>query len=1272
MSDSERTREMHRLEKLNEIRKEEKKMKELSSGMYGIDIVQIEELMSLYKERGIFFKDLEKIKELGGTEGIMEKLKTELKIGIRTIDNRENDFGSNKIFIEPVPPFCSYVIEALDDLMIRILIFAAIIQIILGATPLSEDPSKDWIDGVSIVIAVLVVTIVGSVTNYQKETKFHELNATQNEGTMYKVIRNSIPIDIKSDDILVGDLIHVQIGDILPADLILVEGSGVQIDESSLTGESKPLKKETYEKCQEIIDNKKINKVPSPLMLSGTNCVEGTGYGVVLAVGDHSQKGIIKRTIDNAQENNRTPLELKLDDIAGIIGWFGMAAGVVTLVALSLRFLLMYLNQTKSYQKESTKKDLLTQYLMNFPYIGNDIKEKANQNLTNPRNEISDRILNIIMLCVSIIVVAIPEGLPLAVTLSLAFSIKKLMDQNNLVRKMHACETMGGANYICTDKTGTLTKNEMNIFKYLTVKKEFILEETIKMDKSIDLNKKAENISGKKIREDHSNYFKSESYWEQVRLAIALNVDGNIKELEVPDDNGDIEYFETKNKTDKAFIDFLYRFKESINNLRVKYISNKKFYKQIAFDSKRKCMSTLIRHDIFPTGYRLYTKGGAERVNTICKSYLDPDTGEEKPITDNERNFINDYIKQFNGQMMRSLYLCYKDIYEEDFENVDLTDEIDIDQYDCVFIGVVGIRDSLRNGVKEAVEKCHSAGVNVIMVTGDNIITATSIAKDCNILEQEIDMNNLTPYDIEEEPELIDDPIRKQEHIQNILKYKPKALTGNTFFTAIGGLICSTCKQDSNECKCPKTEAEAEKLQKETGKEDIQIKNDTIKDPEKFLELISNLKIMARSQPIHKYALVLGLKELGKTVAVTGDGTNDAPALSKSDVGFSMFAGTDIAKEASDIVIMDNNFSSLVVAIIYGRNIYDNIRKFLQFQLTVNFCACLLVFICACIGNETPLTTIQMLWINLIMDSLGSLALATEPPYDELLNRQPTKKNESIINGKMWKHILFQSLVELILLIFLYLYAPLFIPEDDYVRLAENRLIEYCYGSLPGKTKANNIIYGIDPKWSNEFSLKGKKEFCGYYVDKQDLSMAYDSYIQYNANSSHMTIIFNVFVIYTLFNQINCRVIDDNFNIFVRIGNNMFFPIITLGELILQIFLIQFGGDAFKCTERGLTIFQWLICIAFSLVTFLLSVIIKFIPIDVCFQNILDNISRGNKVAGIDDLLHKSDLTDESKNNENVNNKMRGSLIDILRKNSNNSMDISFREKKPKLILTYE
>ena len=1309
--DDDRLAEMQRLEKLNEIRKEEKKMKELSSGMYGIDILQIEELMGLYKERGIFYKDIEKIKELGGAEGIMEKLKTELRIGIRSIDNRENDFGSNKVFIEPVPPFCSYVCEALEDLMIRILIAAAVIQIILGAT-LSEDPSKDWIDGFSIIIAVLVVTVVGSVTNYQKETKFHELNAIQNEGTIYKVIRNGNPIDIKSDDILVGDLINIQVGDILPADLILVEGNGIQIDESSLTGESKPLKKETYEKCQEMIDSKKANRVPSPLMLSGTNCVEGTGYAVVLAVGDHSQKGIIKRTIDNAQENNRTPLELKLDDIAEAIGWFGMAAGVITLVALTIRFVIHFINNSKEYERESAKKDLVSQYLQNYPYERNNKEDEllniAKTPLTNPKSEISENVLNIIMLCVSIIVVAIPEGLPLAVTLSLAFSIKKLMDQNNLVRKMHACETMGGANYICTDKTGTLTKNEMNVFKYLTVRQEIVLAETIEMDSGIDLNKKSnKDFSEKKIRENHQKYFNNENYWDQLRIAISINVDGSIKELEHPDQNGDIETFETKNKTDKAFTDFLYRFKVSINNERVKYISNKKFYKQIPFDSKRKCMTTFVKHDIFPTGYRLYTKGGAEKVKQICSSYIDPETGDVKPITDTERNFISDYIQQFNRQMLRSLYICYKDISAEDYEKCDSfqnAEDVTIDQSDCVFIGVVGIRDSLRNGVKEAVIKCHSAGVNVIMVTGDNIITATAIAKDCNILENDVNLDNLGPNDIEEEAELTDDPKRREEHIQAVLRNKPKALTGNTFFTAIGGLICTICKEESSLCKCPKTQAEADQMEKETGKEDIQIKNDAIKEPQKFIELISNLKIMARSQPIHKYALVLGLKDLGKIVAVTGDGTNDAPALSKSDVGFSMFSGTDIAKEASDIVIMDNNFSSIVVAIIYGRNIYDNIRKFLQFQLTVNFCACLLVFICACIGNETPLTTIQMLWINLIMDSLGSLALATEPPYDELLNRKPTKKNESIINGKMWKHILFQSLIQLLLLLLLYLYAPFFILEDDLVRLAENKIIKFCYDELPMKTKPENIIFGISPYWTNDRNIKYPDERCGEYKDKQNLSVAYSFYTHNNANSAHMTIIFNVFVVYTLFNQINCRVIDDSLNIFVRIGNNLFFPIITSCELALQIILIEFGQDAFKCTERGITIIQWLICVGFSLISLLLSVIIKFIPVDVFIQRILDNISKGNEVANVDDLVNKNEKDAEEEENKikdekNVKNdekndlnnstiskgskntkvdntkdaQLNGSLLRALKNNSNISSGRgSLRQEKPNIIIAYD
>ena len=1256
--EQDKTQDIEKIEKINEIKKEEEELKANASGMYGLDIIQIEKLMGSYKERGANYQDLETIKEYGGPEGIMNKLKTDPKNGISSQENRENDFGSNKVFVEPVPPFCSYVCEALEDLMVRILIVAAIVQIILGVT-LGEDPAKDWIDGLSIIIAVLVVTLVGSITNYQKETKFHELNTVQNEGTTYKVIRNGVPHEMKSDDILVGDLINIMVGDIMPSDIMLIEGNGIKMDESSLTGESDSLKKESYEVCVKLKNENSGSKIPSPCMLSGTNCVEGTGFGIVLAVGDHSQKGIIRRTVDNAQENSQTPLEKKLEVIAENIGWFGMAAGVITLVALTIRFIIHYLKSDKEFKRESTRKDLFISIIMNYPSLQYDseILSEANVHLTNPKTEISANVLNIIMLCVSIIVVAIPEGLPLAVTLSLAFSIKKLMDFKNLVRKMHACETMGGANYICTDKTGTLTKNEMNVFKVLTAKNQIELKETVEVNDGKALDKKKSQKNDLKIRENHDIYFKNNNYWDQLRIATALNVDGNIKQLEKPDINGDTESCETKNKTDRAFIDFLYRFRASISEERAKYCSDKKYYKQIPFDSKRKRMTTFIKHDISKTGYRLYTKGGAEKVNVYCKNYLDPETGEVKPLGDTERYFISDSVQQFNKQMLRSLYICYKDISEEEFENAEKSKNSDgktLDQYDLIFIACVGIRDSLRNGVKDAVSKCHSAGVNVIMVTGDNIITATAIAKDCGILGKEVNLDNLQPTDIEQEPELTENLEKRQSHLNDLLETKPKALTGNSFYLAIGGLICSTCGKDTNLCKCPKTEAEAEQIASKTGKEKQPIKNDTIKDKNKFQVLTKNLKVMARSQPLHKYALVLGLKEMDKIVAVTGDGTNDAPALSKSDVGFAMFDGTDIAKEASDIVILDNNFSSLVIAIIYGRNIYDNIRKFLQFQLTVNFCACLLVFICACIGNETPLTTIQMLWINLIMDSLGSLALATEPPYEELLHREPTRKEESIINGKMWKHIGFQSVIELVLLIFLYLYAPHFIKEDDYVRLAENKIIEKCFEKFPGNTPVDNIIYGTSPQWDNDFKRNHavKESSCGKYYESNDLSIAYEEYVRYNAGTTHMGIVFNVFVIYTLFNQFNCRVIDDSFNIFVRMGNNLFFPIITLCELALQIILIEFGRDAFKCTERGLTLYQWLLVIAFSAVTFVLSFIVKLIPIDVLIQGCLDK-PADNKVANMDDLFKETQVRENninekhgvSANLRDINEDLKGSKI---------------------------
>ena len=451
----------------------------------------------------------------------------------------------------------------------------------------------------------------------------------------------------------------------------------------------------------------------------------------------------------------------------------------------------------------------------------------------------------------------------------------------------------------------------MNIYRILTIEKEITLSETLDNNDNKFNIKNNKHIIDYKIRESHQQYFPNENYWDQLKLSIALNVSGQIREYEGKDINGDMEYCETKNKTDKAFIDFLYRFRVSISNEREKYMSDNKLFKQIPFDSKLKRMTSFVCSEIFPTGYRLFSKGAAEKAKTVCRNYLDPKTGEIKPIGDQERKFISEKIIKFNKQMLRSLYICYKDITQEEYENCEVyrnSEGLSIDQFGCVFIACVGLRDSLRNGVKESVIKCHSAGVNVIMVTGDNIITATAIAKDCNILGDDINLENLSPGDVEEEPELTDSPIRGEEHIREILLNKPQAITGNTFYVAIGGLICSSCNLETNMCMCPKTQAEAEKIEKTKKIKDIKIKSDTIKNKKNFIEIIKNLKVMARSQPIHKYALVLGLKELNQIVAVTGDGTNDAPALSKSDVGFAMFSGTDIAKESSDIIIINSYY----------------------------------------------------------------------------------------------------------------------------------------------------------------------------------------------------------------------------------------------------------------------------------------------------------------------------------------------------------------------------
>ena len=1230
------------------ISKDAERAKHKTSSHFGIDALELEELMGKYKERGADFQDLLYFQKKS-VSTLLSELKTDPEIGIKDLEGREDEFGSNKVFVEPVPHFCHYVWEALKDLMVRILILAAIVSIVLGCT-FSEDPSKDWVDGVSIVVAVLIVVLVGSITDYQKENKFHELNEVQSEGTKYKLIRNGEPQDHISDDLLVGDLIMINYGDIMAADILLIEGNGIKMDESALTGESDAMKKEKFDKCNELLKSGE-KKLPSPLILSGTNCIEGSGKGIVIAVGEHSQKGIIRRTVDNAQEDSKTPLELKLERIAELIGYFGIGAGVVTLVALMIRFAISFSDEMDDYEESSDLEGVITSILFNFPYLENDetLMKHVDNDLSDPRLGVAKQILDIIILCVSIIVVAIPEGLPLAVTLSLAFSIKKMMDYNNLVRKMHACETMGGANYICTDKTGTLTKNEMSVFQVLTgtwnkeLKQNLELKDVGKLD-----SKKNDPDEIVLIREDHKTLFQNDQFWDILKVAISLNVDCSIKKLDKPTINGDMEICETKNKTDKAFIDFVYRFRSPISVQKEKYLNNEDSFKQFPFDSKRKRMTTFIKSKDFPTGYRLFSKGGGENARVFCNYFLDPDTSAKKPLDDSISMKIKQSIEEFNKDKLRSLYIAYKDITKEEYENCEKPQKNNklIDEYDLIFLAVFGIKDSLRDGVKEAVRKCHEASVNVIMVTGDNIVTATAIAKDCGILGADVDLKNLGPNDIEEDPEAMNDPSKKQNYINNLIENQPKALTGNSFYNAVGGLICEICQLDTNLCKCPKTESEAEQMAKKNQQPKKKVKKDVIKDIESFKKITEKLRVMARSQPLHKYALVLGLKYLKNVVAVTGDGTNDAPALSKSDVGFAMFAGTDIAKEASDIVIIDNNFSSIVTAIIYGRNIYDNIRKFLQFQLSVNFCACILVFVCACVGNETPLTPIQMLWVNLIMDSLGSLALATEPPYEELLQREPTKRNESIINGRMWKHIIIQSLCQIILLVILYFLAPEFVKEDNLVRLAENKVLNFCYSEFPGKD-VNHIVYGTDVKWSRDGRLvHAHKLYCGKYTNRQNLKDAYTEYVNANCATVHMSMIFNIFVFYTLFNQINCRVIDDSFNILVRITKSFLFPLICICEIGLQVAIIYVGKSPFHIINDGFTGVQWGICIGFSAITFVVSFLVKFLPI----HSLIDKWTGQTKEENVEEGEEKNENNDNIKDKNKEDNLSNGAEKNILKK----------------------
>jgi Ca2+ transporting ATPase len=1162
---------------------------------FDIDKETIATIFKEYNERNPD-NELKVIQRLGKEDGIAQKLKVDPRVGLRT-DARDKDkrvaaFDDNVEEVEPLPHFCVFVWDALGDLMIRLLVLAAVVQIILGSIPQINNGSTEWVDGISIVIAVIVVVIVGSATNYSKEKKFKQMSEENKATKEFYVFRDGKNTLISPDDVLVGDVVPIKLGDILQADGMLISGSAIKADESPLTGESDLVDKEPYEGCMDFYrslqekhpDRPVTGKhaIPSPLVFSGTEIKQGVGSYLVLAVGKNSVAGQIQEAIKQSQEDSKTPLESKLDTIAEDIGKFGLGAAILTLVALFIRFGVIYSQDDTAYRK----------FIQDNPGI--------DASSMDPKKTIPNKVLSIILLCVAIIVVAIPEGLPLAVTLSLAFSIKKMNDQKNLVRSMHACETMGNANYICTDKTGTLTKNVMSISKLFDC-----------TDQDLDLKKITGKIGGderkgSKSSKDPRDNFKSMEYYNNLKLALALNT-----ELEVDQS----ETVTKPSKTDLAFADFLHHFGEKIYAIREKYYpKDKKDMKMMAFSSSRKRMSTLIANQEFKTGYRMFIKGASEYIIHSISHYLDPVSNEEIRYDDSKYGLFEGKIHEYACQTLRTIGIAYKDLTKEEFDNFneyekDKDGVSTLETSGFVLIAITGIEDTLKDGVPEAVIKCGESGISVIMVTGDNKETAVAIAKQANILPiQYVPPGTGEPTD-------------------NI------SMTGEEFVKATGGLVCANCweklkesnpsaaKQIKNgidvRCDCPRNKKEADAK----GKKEEDIKKETVFNKEEFRKIVKTLRVVARSKPLDKYLLVFGLKEEENIVAVTGDGTNDAPALSKASVGFAMKDGTDIAQNASDIIILDNNFASIVTAVLWGRNIYDSIRKFIQFQLTVNIAACVIVFVTACIGNETPLTAIQMLWVNMIMDSLGSLALSTEKPDQVLLKRKPYPKGDYIINWLMWKHIICQSFVLIGVLLFLYIYGPYFIEEDSLYRIAESNLLLKCFGTIPGRGYDNGVLYILDgssSNWSKTAMLKYTVAECGRYANSSNLLNAFNIYENAYGNTSHMTIVFNVFVLYVLCNQVCSRFLEDQKNIFHRILINPLFIVITVCEFGLQAILVQFGSIAFHTSYDGLTAYQWGICWGFAIICFFINFVLKFIPIERCLQAMWMCVRCRNKVQDTD------------------------------------------------------
>ncbi|KAK2033199.1 calcium-translocating P-type ATPase [Colletotrichum zoysiae] len=806
--------------------------------------------------------------------------------------DRRRVYGENRLPKRKQKSFMRLAWIAFNDKLMFLLTISATISLALGiyetVDASDDEPNIQWVDGVTVVVAILVIVFASAATDWQKNARFAKL-IQRKEQRDVKVIRSGKTQNISVYDVQVGDIMHMETGDVVAVDGVLARGSGIQVDESSLSGESELVHKSVPSDGDMRSQKVHRSSAADPFILSGTTVSGGVGEYLVTSVGSNSTYG---RTLMSLREDvEETPLQQKLGKLAKQLITFGAIAGIIFFLVLFIRFLV------------------------------------GLRTMQGTPSEKAEAFFKLLILAVTVVVITVPEGLALAVTLALAFATTRMLKDKNLVRLIRSCEIMGNATCICSDKTGTLTQNNMTV-----------------VTGRIGLSERFGDAPETTVTGDIKKELAGDDGAGQNTPKVLLeSLSGEVRDLMKNSIALNSTSFESDNPKEPGFVgastetallrfgrDFL-----SMGSLNEERLNNE-ITAMFPFDASRKWMAVMSK---LPNGsLRLVVKGAAEVVFEQCtKIFYDPKVGLSiQPATDAMHDDIRSTIRDYAKQMLRPIVMAYKDIDpREAFERVDDPDSIRFEKHFCdlTFIGVFGIRDPLRPEVLDSVRQCQDAGVFVRMVTGDNFLTAKAIASECGI-------------------------------------YSPGglAMDGPTF----------------------------RKL-----------------TPAQLDLVVPRLQVLARSSPEDKLLLVSHLKGMGETVAVTGDGTNDALALKAADVGFAMgIQGTEVAKEAASIILLDDNFASIVKALVWGRTVNTAVKKFLQFQFTINITAGTLTVVSELAGDSI-FTVVQLLWINLIMDIFASLGLATDYPSPDFLKRGPEPRNAPIVNVTMWKMILGQAIYQL-------------------------------------------------------------------------------------------------------------------------------------------------------------------------------------------------------------------------------------------------------------------